>query len=295
MKKIIFLFIFIPSIIFSQWVQQSVPTGIDMVLSIDFYNVNTGVGSGWGGMFFGYAVYTTNSGANWYLAQVPDSSRSLVKVQMIDANTGYIAGAYNIFTGKTYAHVYSEGNMNFNNAARNYYERIGMTGEREDYRGLFLKTTNGGKSWFTYVNLPSNVYYLMGMKFVNLNTGFVTASLDFSPNGRNAVLKTTNGGLNWTTLYTLDSSDVNSVFTLDGNSVFVTGWKISNQGPDGIILRSSNGGGAWNMIVFPNIGFFYDVNFPNTSTGFAVTYDTVTNALIYKTTNTGLNWSKLGF
>ena len=194
MKKIILALLLFPAILFSQWVQQYPPSDIELILSIDFANTNIGAAGGWGGGYFGKAVYTTNSGINWYMAQVPDSSRSLVKVQLIDNNTGYIAGAYNIFKGENPTKSFPH---NPRSKFLNYYERIGMTGERDDYKGLFLKTTNGGKNWITLDNLPSNVYYLMGMKFINVNTGFVSASLDYSGGVKNAVLKTTNGGLNW--------------------------------------------------------------------------------------------------
>jgi photosystem II stability/assembly factor-like uncharacterized protein len=296
MKKIILALLLSPSFLFSQWVQQTVPTGLNMILSIDFANVNIGVAGGWGDPFFGKAIYTTNSGINWFLAQVPDSSRSLVKVQLIDNNTGYIAGAYNIFGNDNAAHYKDAYERNSHNRFQNYYERIGMTDSLEEYKGLFLKTTNGGKNWFTYGNLPSNVYYLMGMRFINLNTGFVTASLNYSAGEKNAILKTTNGGLNWSTLYAIDTSDIHNLFTLDGNTIFAAGWKrFGGNPPDGIILKSSNGGNSWSIQIFPGDAMFNDVNFPNSTTGFAVTYDTSLISLIYKTTNSGLNWTKLSF
>jgi photosystem II stability/assembly factor-like uncharacterized protein len=298
MNKIVFLSIFIPSTLFSQWVQQNVPSDLDMILSIDFANVNTGVACGWKENFTGKAAYTTNSGLNWIIAQFPDSSRSLVVVQMINDNTGYIAGAYNIFKDNLIKPAPVMLNKNFR--SWNYHERIGMTGSPADpdegYKGLFLKTTNGGRTWFTYGVLPSNVYYLMGMKFINFNTGFVSASLEYYAGGKNGVLKTTNGGLSWNILYSIDTSDINNVFTPDGNNVFVTGWKRFGYNTfDGIILRSSNGGSSWTIQRFSDCGAFYDVYFPNASTGFALTDDTDITALIYKTTNYGVNWTRLPF
>ncbi len=300
MKKIICIFLFIPSLLFSQWVQQYPPSDIELILSIDFANANIGAAGGWGGGPLGKAVYTTNSGVNWLLAQVPDSSRSLVKVQLIDNSTGYIAGAYNIF--KNDDHLRCNIEENSHNRFQSYYERIGMTGEREDYRGLFLKTTNGGKNWFTYGNLPSNVYYLMGMKFININTGFISASLDYYGGRKNGILKTTNGGLNWNTLYQIDTSDINNIYTSDGNTIFVSGWKSnSNNLLKGMILKTSNGGNSWNVQLFNETGHISDVNFTNSSTGFAVSnigtiiIDTIPASVIYKTTNAGVNWAKLGF
>ncbi len=304
MKKIIcilFAFHFSLLTLNAQWVQQFTPSGIDLILSIDFVNTNTGIAGGWGGGFFGKAVYTTNSGANWFLAQVPDSSRSLVKVQLIDNNTGYIAGAYNIFKKDAVLNnnIYEHNSIN---GFRNYYERIGMTGDREDYRGLFLKTTNGGRTWFTHGSLPPNVYYLTGMKFINVNTGLVSASLEYSAGRKNAVLKTTNGGLNWNALYQIDTADINNIYTSDGNTIFVSGWKgNANNSSKGMILKTSNGGNSWVVRLFDETGHMSDVNFTNSTTGFAVSnignliLDTVLTSVIYKTTNAGVNWIKLGF
>ncbi len=300
MKKIILILLLTPAILFSQWIQQYPPSNIELILSIDFVNTNTGAAGGWGGGFFGKAVYTTNSGANWFLAQVPDSSRSLVKVQLIDNNTGYIAGAYNIFKKDNYLSSYIN-EKNSITRFQNYYERIGMTGSREDYRGLFLKTTNGGKNWFTQGTLPSNVYYLMGMRFINLNTGFVSASLEYSGGVRNAVLKTTNGGLNWNSIYQIDTADINNIYTSDGNTIFITGWKEEFYDTSkGMILRTTNGGNNWNIHLNNEAEQFFDVNFTNSLTGFAVSsingiiIGPVIGSAIFKTTNNGVNWIKLG-
>ena len=300
MKKSIFLSLFIPSILFSQWVQQNVPNNIELILSIDFANTNIGAAGGWGGGFWGKAVYTTNSGANWYPAQVPDSSRSLVELQLIDNNTGYIAGAYNVYKDNPIKTAPHKLQKNF--SSWNYYEKIGMTGRDEDYRGLFLKTTNGGRNWFTLNHLPANVYYLTGMKFINVNTGFVSASLQYSGGISNSILKTTNGGLSWNSLYQIDTADINNIYTADGYTIFVSGWKgYSNNISKGMILKTSNGGGLWDIKFFNETGHISDVSFLNSYTGFAVSnigsiiIDTLLPSVIYKTTNTGVNWVMLGF
>ena len=298
MKKIILALLLFSAILFSQWVQQYPPSDIELILSIDFANTNTGAAGGWGGGYFGKAVYTTNSGINWYMAQVPDSSRSMVKVQLIDNNTGYIAGAYNIFKNEN--RTKSKIAENSRNRFLNYFARIGMTGEREDYRGLFLKTTNGGKNWITLDNLPSNVYYLMGMKFINVNTGFVSASLDYSGGVKNAVLKTTNGGLNWNSIYQIDTADINNIYTSDGISIFVSGWKqFSIDTSRGMILKTTNGGSTWNVQFFIDAAQISDVNFTNSLTGFAVSNlgSIITGnpigPSIYKTITGGSSWLKV--
>ena len=268
MKKLILIILFCPTLLFSQWTQQSVPSDISFLGTIDFINTNTGVAGGYymPYNFFGRVIYTTNSGQNWYFAQIPDSTRGASTVQLINESTGYIAGSYN----PTYS-----------------------TAEN---KGLFLKTTNGGHSWFTLDHLPANVFGLSGMCFLDINTGFVTATLNEYAGVQEAILKTTNGGLNWNTLTTIDSVISFGIATLDGNTIIVYGQKELSDGPRdvrGFIIRSGNGGVTWTTQYFLNIFGFHDIHLTNQNTGFAVGGDTLLQAVIYKTTNGGVNWNNI--
>jgi photosystem II stability/assembly factor-like uncharacterized protein len=300
MKEIIFALLFIPSILFSQWVQQNAPSNILTIASIDFCDANTGAACGVGNLYNGAAAYTTNSGVNWFSAQIPDSTRALLKVQFINNYTGYAAGSYNIIMN--YGDDANYVGKNLTNRLERFYGGNITPVNAEDFRGLFLKTTDGGRTWVTHGNLPANVYYLLGIKFINENTGFATASLDFFVNIKDAVLKTTNGGLNWVSLYTIDTAYISNIYTLDGNNLFVAGtkWRYGNI-YTGMILKTSNGGSLWDVQMFNDTKTISDVHFPNPSTGFAVSHlgialiDTLIDAFIYKTTNNGINWVKLSF
>jgi photosystem II stability/assembly factor-like uncharacterized protein len=265
MKKIIFFILLVPSFLFSQWIELTAPSNLSMISSIDFCDTNTGVACSYSDH---EAAYTTNSGANWFSAQIPDSTRGLFKVQFINDHTGYMAGSYNI--SKKY-------------------------GNQEYYGGLFLKSTDAGKTWFTYGNVPSDVFCLLGMKFINENTGYASAlmNLYFSIN---AILKTTDGGMNWIYLIS-DSARINNIYTYDGNIVFAAGRHYgSNDKP--MILRSTDGGASWSAQFFTVMSVISDIYFPNPSTGFAVSEfgsDIPGGSFIYKTTNSGVNWIKLGF
>jgi len=296
MKTIIFTLYILTFNLYSQWIRQSVPSDIDMILSIDFIDQNSGVASGWKFSFNGKAIYTTNSGTTWLLASLPDSSRSMVKIQMLNSATGYIAGACNTlfddYPGQKNKYI-----NYFNNLPQDikkYFYTISMTPFYDSYKGMFLKTTNGGQSWFTQGTLPADVYYLTGMQFINLNTGFVLTSLNYSGGIKSGVLKTTNGGLNWIGIYTMDSSNFNNIYTSDGTYIYVGGYK-SNNHPKGFILNTTNSGTNWIIQNFSSITQFRDINFTSASTGFAATGDTNTTGLIYRTTNSGINWVKLAF
>lgn len=294
MKKLsLCLFVFLVINLNSQWVQQVVPGDVNMVLSIDFLSINSGVAGGWNTGFYGRAVYTTNSGANWLIGQIPDSSRSLVSVQMINGLTGYFGGAYNIIPAgdinpKSKFEKKSENSCSFR-------ERIGLTDKVDQYSGFFLKTTSGGQNWFTYGSLPADVDYLLGILFLNLNTGFATASI--SPTGSKCkVLKTTNGGLSWLSLVSVDSVYLNDIYTSDGIIINVGGTKgFLVTASKGFILRSTNSGSIWNIQYISVAASIEGIDFSNSSTGFACGLDSTSdpNGLILKTTNSGAIWQQL--
>ena len=299
MKKLIFIILFCPSVLFSQWIQQTVPSNIDMVLCIDFINANTGIAGGWEivSVFEGRALYTTNAGDNWFHAQVPDSCWSLVKAQFVNENTGYIAGAYDLnknkFDNSSKVHKLPR-KFNYPLLQRNHFERIGMTGNYEDYKGMFLKTTNRGQSWFTLDYLPANAYFLTGLCFINQNTGFVSTSLEYGAGFKSAILKTTNGGISWNSLTIQDSIALLNIYTSDGNIINVTGWERHYGNIfEGIVLRSSNGGLSWTKQYNLIRNDISDIHFTNQSTGFVVGGDSTGHGIIYRTTNAGINWSSI--
>jgi hypothetical protein len=57
-----------------------------------------------------------------------------------------------------------------------------MNGQ-DAYGGLFLRTTDEGQSWSTWGTLPVGTYYLLGISFVNADTGFVSTSTTFEVGG----------------------------------------------------------------------------------------------------------------
>ena len=99
---------------YPQWIQQTLPGDIDVTLGIDFINQNRGIMGGWhfnfAGQIFGNAFYTTDSGANWIEASIPDSMRVIVGTQMFTYLAAYGAGAYNITTAQS--STTSNGNQN---------------------------------------------------------------------------------------------------------------------------------------------------------------------------------------
>ncbi len=89
--------------------------------------------------------------------------------------------------------------------------------------GVIFKTTDGGNTW-AYIN-SGTTSYLFGVYFTSENTGYAVGD---------GIFKTTDGGLNWA--YTNTGYLQKVVFT-DENTGYIVG-------PEGIILKTTNGGGV---------------------------------------------------
>ncbi|RPI17499.1 MAG: T9SS C-terminal target domain-containing protein [Ignavibacteriae bacterium] len=292
MRRILFLLILLGSIINtnSQWYQQNIPSGINFLLSIDF--VNTLHGAACGSVNFnGRAIYTNDSGAVWQLAQVPDSSRSLISLQFINASTGYIAGAYNSSVLSFHR------NLNkFPSSIYNYKNKIGL-GSLVDYKGLFLKSTDGGETWNTHGALPDSTFYLLGMYFINSSTGFVTADYNTGA-GTAAILKTTNGGASWMKMQT--PAGINTlweIYFVDDTYGFAAGYKNTSDTTFlSVLLKTTDAGETWTQSNFNGIENLLDITFYNSLTGFitgAGTLNGLEFGALLKTTDGGFNWFEI--
>ena len=287
----------------SQWLPQSVPSDVGILLSVDFSDLQNGTAGGW--LFspnpVGRAIYTTNSGNTWLLSQIPDSTRAIVTIQFLKSSTGYGAGAHNSWKQKIRTQFYQS--IDFTKLL--YYTSLKALPIKDggDYKGYFLKTTDTGRNWFSYAVLPDSIYYLEGLYFLDLNTGFVTGDLTIHTfDERASVLKTSNGGINWTLLSIPDSiALLRNTYFINSNTGFAVGYSRLNDPVfpiQGVIIRTTNAGTSWTKDVFYYVNNFTDVYFPNSSTGFAVGVSNEFQGftgIIYKTTNSGLTWNKLDF
>ncbi|NOS86215.1 MAG: T9SS type A sorting domain-containing protein [Ignavibacteria bacterium] len=191
-------------------------------------------------------------------------------------------------------------------------------------RGFCIKTTNGGKSWIVVAH--ANATAFASLKFIN-NTGYVvgypnlwktidagnfwsilplnTATSPFWPsinfvneytgflNGEiniwNNLYKTTDGGNSFSTSSPGISAGVLKVFIVDANIIYLSG-------EFGLFSRSTNIGNTWNT---QQISPYYQLRslyFTNATTGFICGngyYANPSPGRIYKTTNSGNNWTEL--
>lgn len=277
----------------SQWVYQQVPNNASYFISLDFISLTNGAAGGiYSNNFTGRGVYTTNSGTNWFVSTVPDSCRVMLDIEFVGNSTGFCAGAYNtsvlnnsqsntglIYDKKTYQVINNP--ESFNGAG---------------YKGLFLKTVNGGQSWATFGSLPVNVYYMLGMDFINETTGYAIVSYDFSGGVNDGVIKTTNGGVNWFTLPMPEIiNHLSDIEFINSSTGFAVGYDKVNDSARGVILKTTNSGSSWQRQVSSQHMQYRNICFTDQNTGIVISGLTglinYPASNIYKTTNSGLSWS----
>jgi len=279
----------------SQWVYQQVPTNASYYITLEFPSAQIGIAGGafLSANFFGRGAYTTNSGNNWLISLVPDSLRVMVEIKFINLTTGYCAGAYNLNTTSHTIEMIKYDKRTFRVLPGQNIDLV------DNYKGLFMKSTNSGQSWFTYGSLPSSVYYLLALHFVNSTTGFAAASFDFSGGVDDRVIKTTNAGQSWTVLTMPENiNNLSDIYFIDMNTGFAVGYDVVSDTGRGVILKTTNAGISWSRQIFMELYRFYGVHFTNSSTGLAVgraysIFFEPDDAKIYRTTNAGVNWTNV--
>jgi len=153
--------------------------------------------------------------------------------------------------------------------------------------GVIINTTNAGTTW-SLQQSGINSYKIEELFFVNRRIGWAISN-DYLFIGT-FLLTTTNGGSNWNVYRFPDSAQVfNTIFFFDSLKGFISG-------QTGQIYRTINGGTNWipcgiDSSGCPHLLPKHDLLFINSLTGFsgggAIDY----TGIIWKTTNSGLNWA----
>lgn len=297
MKKLIF-FLFaataLTQFISSQWVYQPVPGNTSYYVCIEFSTTTHGAV---GGIylttdFFGRGAYTTNAGVNWLSSTVPDSLRVITGIVLQASGTGYSTGAFNTAAMRRPINPehYNKRTLQLNKQHESF------TGN--NYKGMFMRTTNTGQTWSAYGVLPANVYYLNGLDQTDFNTLYAAASYNPS-GGSHGVIKTINAGLTWTALTMPEViSYVGGVHFIDVNTGFAYGYDEVNDTARGVLLRTTNAGVNWSRQIFMQHGELSGIDFTNSTTGILVSISGILSsdpeAAILRTTNAGVNWVSLG-
>lgn len=139
----------------------------------------------------------------------------------------------------------------------------------------FLKTSNGGETWFNFVNgLPgiASVNTLRDVHAIDTNVMVCGSSGVF--------IKSTNGGASWSTI------DVNTTERLRRMHFISSteGWMV---GSGGLIYKTTDGRDSWTKQTSLTTVSLYGVFFLDANTGFVVGDDGV----LLQTSNGGTTWN----
>jgi photosystem II stability/assembly factor-like uncharacterized protein len=194
---------------------------------------------------------TTDGGATWEKKVLSTGEGEAgLQVQFVDENTGWAlifnfsggGGSMQRSTdgGNTWNPVGSDSIGIFHFMDANNGWTIVNSASGDSSRSI-RHTTNGGVNWVTQFTDRSPGAF-EAIQFTDLNNGWVV--------GRNAkILRTTDGGTNWIRISNTGinpQSNSKCLFFLNAD----TGWigtndGIQDQGPDRVILHTSDGGASW--------------------------------------------------
>ena len=237
------------------------------VQKIYFTTPSTGYASGGTDVF-----KTTDSGVTWTVLNT-GTPYGLPGICFTDTSNGYFVGALGTIrrtsnAGNSWIATNSNATANLTSVSFPNTQTGYICGSS----GILLKTVDSGVTW---VPLPGFTGLgVSDIHFINATTGFaISAGL---------IVMTTDGGLTWTPKTSgLTFYPFTSVHFSDAQTGFVGGIGL---------YKSTDGGATWTLNI-PNEGFS-SIYFANANTGYAAGMSYGDS--IYKTTNAGLSWTKMG-
>jgi photosystem II stability/assembly factor-like uncharacterized protein len=204
-------------------------------------------------------------------------------VKVFDANIWYVFGNSGLFAKTTNAGATwnfqnnvgtqnSTGRYSDNYAAWFFDQATGFVGGSG--RNL-LKTTNGGATFQDHFDLGASAGIVQSIFFLNSNVGFFCGTTPMK------AYKTSDGGASWMQLAALPVANYHSVYTRDGNTVFV-GSTLGN------LYKSSDGGLTWTVMnLGSSVANFYGIAFRNAREGVVVG----SVGFVRFTTDGGITWT----
>jgi len=260
---------------YSQWNVQYTSSPSQTIMSLRFFDNNTGYHSGI--LYNGstWNIYkTTNGGINYTAQNSNFTSQRFMSIFMLHPDTVFISGNYGkllrtVNGGNNWIVQYSDTTLQL----WGLWFVNSNTGFVAGSNGRIMKTTNRGDNWIIQTTPTSTA--LDGIYFVNETTGYV--------GGANIFLKTTDAGQSWVNKvgsFISPFETAQSVYFSDAN----TGIYSTNAAR---IVRTTDGGDTWNLVYSTTSGgAVWGIAFPNPTTGYGCT----NVGTVLKTVNGGVNW-----
>jgi len=162
-----------------------------------------------------------------------------------------------------------------------------LTGWAAGEFGTIIHTSNGGMNW--EIQNSTIQTFITDIHFSDNNYGWAVTLKDVFP-FNTVLLKTTNGGENWFAEDFQDSTAfMRTIFFLDSLNGFIGGSYIAYTSDGGLVWQRAEIDS--NMVSgFP----VYEFNFYNRQFGYACGGRIDIAGVIWRTTNSGLNWAAQG-
>ncbi|MBX7047011.1 MAG: T9SS type A sorting domain-containing protein [Ignavibacteria bacterium] len=176
----------------------------------------------------GKVYLTKNSWATSTIKRIPDNTKNVIAMSMLNNLTGYFLTNKpdSIYFTSDSCSSWKAKKINFT------YKDIFFINPSKGWlcgnSGKIAKTVDSGSHWQDSITLSGN---LNSICFIDTNKGYVCGS-----NGK--IFISTNSGLNWTT----QTTNV----TVNLNSIIAEGTNAYCCGDSGVVLTTTNSGSTWN-------------------------------------------------
>ncbi len=153
--------------------------------------------------------------------------------------------------------------------------------------GNVAKSINSGLNWSHVQGLIGTGSGIEEIYFPSPLTGYAVCGTEY-------LLRTSNGGMNWSSQVMINTHFMNSLHFVNT----LTGFAGGNNGPifDGsaaIIEKTTNGGVTWLSTSIPGTINISSISFADIYYGWAIATTSGTAEKLFKTTNSGSNWSEV--
>lgn len=174
------------------WQKQRISTNYSEQFSLYFVNDSVGFTVG-----LGYQAKTTNGGKSWIPFEF-NFNGQMTKILFTDSNTGFVVGLFgNIFKSTDQGSIWNK----MENKSIGHIYDLCFANKKIGYacgQGEIVKTIDGGNTWTTLTNSPSEMYFI---HFVDENNGIAIGRGHYTGGDfgiwTNAIYKTTDGGKTW--------------------------------------------------------------------------------------------------
>lgn len=273
MKKIaVFLMIFsVSAACAQQWKWHNPQPQGNTLTDIHHMGGGAFIAAGLGGS----VLKTTDNGAHWTM--LSNANYGIIqKMCFVNQNIAFAVG-YDGFITKT-----TDACASWTPLSSGTTDNIlGITFINQD-TGFFVgdytmikRTNNGGATWTDQSNGLSGISEsLYDIVFLNSDTGIAVGD-----NG--LILRTVNGGALWSEITVSTTNDLRAIDVVSPNQIHICGhW--------GTLLLSTDLGLTWTTQTSPGNNYYNDIEFFNSSVGYAAASEG-----IFKTVNGGQTWTDM--